>query len=166
MIKKKRIIVKEGDICKIPLDDGCYSYCMKIDRGEYAFFNHKSSIDITIDEIIKKDILFIVGVSRHTPRDGNWVKIGKDKEFSQSIEVPNSFTYDKHAKINKFSIYITEIGELRSSSLEEIKDLEMTASWDYHHIKDRLRDSYLGVECIWMRMENEIKNEVENSIFR
>jgi hypothetical protein len=158
MEKKKRIIIKTGDICKVPLDDGDHNYCIKLDNA-MAFLDYKGSKNISIDEIIEKKILFIIHISKYAPKDGNWEKIGKEKEFINSIETPNYFTYDKFSEINKFNLYISSTGEIRPSTFEEIKNLEIASVWESNHIRDRIRDYYLSIEYIWQKIEKEIKHK-------
>jgi len=153
-MKKKRIIVRLGDIFKITLEDGEHCYCIKL-AELMAFFDYKSTIPISKEEILNKKIIFIVGVDSDAVKIGGWEKVGNDKEFAKSIEVPNYFIWDSNAK--KFEIYLTKTGEIKSSTYKEIKNLERVAAWANNHIEDRLRDHFSGQKCIWLEEDENIK---------
>lgn len=148
--------VNVGDIFRIKLEDSEYGYSIKLEKG-MAFFDYKSGDEISDEEIIKKPILFILTVDKNAVKNGGWQKVGQNKMFAHSIKVPNHFIWDQISEM--FKLYITETGEIRLSTYEEIKDLECAASWSHNHVEDRLRDYYANRECVWINQLEKPKKK-------
>ena len=128
---RKRI--KLGDIFSIPLPNGTYAFGRLYKEYTLAIYKERSEI---INEIpVQKDYDFFVGVYADLLTDGQWPVIC-NIPFVHENDAWRPPTYIKDIISGKYSIY--EYGEIRPSSEEECKGLEVTAAWDRHHLIDRL----------------------------
>jgi Immunity protein 26 len=66
-----------GAIVKIPLKDGFHSYALVLDKASIAVYNLKTKSELTIEEVITYDTLFIIAVYNSAITSGHWPKIGK-----------------------------------------------------------------------------------------
>jgi hypothetical protein len=142
-----------GAIIRISLGNGDFAFGQILDKANFAFFALKTkSEDPDINIIVSRPILFIVAVYDRAVTSGRWKKIGKLAIDESLLKLPNKFIQDSHT--GKFEIYDANTGETRSSTRDEVQDLECAAVWEPEHVESRLRDHYDGKENVWV---NQLK---------
>ena len=130
MGKKRK---KLGDIFAIPLPNDTYAFGRLFKENTLAIFKERSE---NINEIPKQQNYdFFVAVYTDLLNDGVWSIIG-NIPFTNEEDAWRPPTYIKDPFNGKYFIY--EHAEIRPSSEEECKGLEVTAVWDRHHLIDRL----------------------------
>jgi hypothetical protein len=144
MAKQRRTV---GAILSIPLGDGRQAFCLTLDDPEFAFFDYISESLVSPDELIKRPVLFRVGVHKSAWASGRWVKIGKSN-IPVELDSPQPKFIQNPLNPDKFQIYLG--GVITPASKEECMGLERCAVWDPEHVEDRLRDHYAGVPNIWV----------------
>lgn len=143
--KKQR--EKEGAILKVPIDNHWHTYARIIVNKHHAFYDCKTDKDMSIDEILKCPVLFILGVYRNAVTTGRWKIIGYYPLEDRFMEEPTFFMQDV---LNPSNISIYNRGISRPASAREVKDLERLAVWEAEHVESRLRDYYAGRPNIWV----------------
>ena len=147
--KRKRIVIKKGDIFKIDLNDGSHCYA-HIGKHETIFYDYKGQDDLSLSEITKLKTLFRVWVYNYVPRTENWSRIGNLVIEDLDVEC---YFYKVDPISGDLYLYHSEFSENnyeRKATASEIKGLEKAAVWAENHIEDRLRDHYAGRPCKWM----------------
>ncbi len=140
-----------GSVFKVNLGDGYHSYGQVLNIEVEAFFNIRTKEELKLEEIINKEILFIISVHKHAFNDGRWKIIGKG-QVKENLKKSPPFFLQHPLDKNKMQIY--EDGAFRPALKKEIKCLERLAVWDANHVEDRLRDHFAGKENIWL---NQLK---------
>ena len=156
--KRQKIIV--GAILEIPIDGKYYVYAQILSKGQYAFFDYPSTTPLADFTVLNNvPILFSICVYNYVVNDGIWLKVGK-LPIRKDLEIlPNQFIYDKFTK--KFSLYITQTGEILPATKDDVRGLERCAVWAENHVIDRIRDHYNNVPCIWMQEDYELFPELK-----
>ncbi len=143
---KQRIVI--GSVVQIDLADNLCSFAQVISKAELAFFNcfEKAPTNLTIEEIVKMPILFILPVMNYAVKSGRWPVIGKSVLRSEF----QSERYYFHQDILTKKISITQHGDdLQPATRTQIEGLECMAVWDPEHVEDRLRDTKDNKNNIW-----------------
>lgn len=139
---KKGIRQKPGQILRIPLGDGTFGYCQMVDKVRHVFFDHQDSGKNTdIDMVVSSKILFKCTVDSYVINKGYWEIIGNYPIRKDLTSYEPSFNYNSLK--NRYQIFKDGIGFV-PAAWEEIKDLEVFASWGHTHIEQRLRDHFAG----------------------
>ncbi len=145
---KQRITL--GSILEINIDGKYYVYAQVLGKSGYAFFDYKSInklIDFSVLE--SAPVLFIISVYNDVITQGYWKKVGK-MEIRDDLEVqPLQFIQDK-INPQAFELYNPNTGEVMPANKEQCIGLECAAVWEAHHVEERIRDYYLGVNNIWL----------------
>ncbi|TKD44653.1 hypothetical protein [Azotobacter chroococcum] len=155
-----RIIKKHGDVFKIPLSEGNFSYAQWLADGTACYFLAAHSTEVSLSEVLTLPVAFRVLTFKDTPNRYGWVKLG-------NVPVPPEFCssqyYAKKDPINgKLSIYFE--GEERAATEEELKGLETAAVWAHPHIIERLEAQLQGRESAFLRnLSRPLKNSVPTS---
>ena len=129
----KRKKIKLGDIFSIPLPNGMYAFGRLYKEYTLAIYKEKSKYNNKIPENKKYD--FFVGVYSDILTNGKWTVIG-NIPFAHDDDAWRPPTYVKDILNGKYSIY--ERGIIRSATKHECNGLELTATWDEHHLIERL----------------------------
>jgi len=146
-IKKKRIIIKIGDIFKIPIADNKHSYGQYYHEDKFGyimrFFNIITSENLKPEEVVKFDLMFPpkhVGL-KSAVRVGDWERIGNVPitdfvmpKFKYSHKRPDgSFTPWHIIEGDKMTLVGDELPE-------EYKHLEHYSAWSYYDIVKRIKN--------------------------
>lgn len=120
-----------GDVVQLALPDGTFAYGRVLHEG-VAFYRHRSS-EPGRPPIGSRDYEFVVGV--HDAAVAQWPVVGTDPganpddDWGPRMSVRDPIT-------GRVQIY--QRGHLRPATEVEVVGLEPVASWDTHHIIDRL----------------------------
>ena len=134
---KKRTV---GDIVQIPLGDGTHTYARVLPEASFAFYDSRTTEDLTVEQVIGRQILFFVAVMNHAITEGRWTIIGH-VPVDDGLQAPPKFIQDA-LDSNKFRIY--KDGQMRPATRQECIGLECAAVWEPEHVEERLRDHYAG----------------------
>ena len=141
-MKRQKITI--GSILEISIENSYYVYAQILGKASYVFFNLKSSEKLINLEILKNaKILFINAVYNDVVNSGRWLKVGKISIREDLKTFPLKFIHWPHDKI-KWGIYDPNTGEIRNSTKEECKGLEVAAVYEAEHIEERLSDYFAG----------------------
>lgn len=137
--------ITEGSILEIPIEGGYYTYAqILIGKLGYAFFDFKTKDKLSNFEILKsKDVIFILMVYNDVITQGHWLKVGKIKVREDLLVQPNKFIYHRD-EVPEFELYNPNTGEIRPSTKEECKGLEVAAVYEAQHVEERLNDYFAG----------------------
>lgn len=144
---KKRQKETIGSILEIPIEDKYFTYAQILPEV-CVFFDYRSVSPLRDFTVLQNaPILFFLCVYKQVITQGDWLKVGKMPIREDCKVVPNFYIHDDFTQ--RFSMYITETGEIVPSTKEECLGLEEAAVWDSNHVEDRIRDFYLGIPSIW-----------------
>ncbi len=149
--KKKSVRRKVGDILKINLRDGFHGYAHVSTDPCIIFYDGRFKTEISVNEIIKLKVLFILSVSNYAIKDGIWPVIGRSGLNDEQLKKPYMFKQDPIS--GQLSIYHSDFAETnyeRAATVEECEDLERMAIWDHNHVEDRLNDHYENKPNVWV----------------
>lgn len=135
-----------GDIVKVDLGDGYYSFGRVLEEPLIAFYDKRVMETPPIDEIISSPILFKIWVMNHAITSGRWEVIF-NKSLDDNLKQPVHFF--KQDPINKQVCLYVNSEEIPATK-EECEGLERAAVWNPAHVEDRLRDHYLGIPNQWV----------------
>lgn len=144
----KRPRRKRGDVFRIDLGDGTYSFGQVLESPLFVFFDLRSESDLSPEEITSNTPLFLLWVMKYAMTSGVWPVIGQ-AEISPLIDEKPIF-YRQDAISGKLSIYHTG-GKEEPATPQEIEGLERAAVWDPSHVVDRLNDHFAGRPCKWLQ---------------
>ena len=142
----KRQSRKVGDILRIRLDDGGFSFARVLEEPLMAFYDLKSDSTPSLSEIVDKPIIFFIWVMSRAVKTGRWEVIG-NVALDHELELPPKF-FNQDALDKKFTIIYND--DESPATREECENLERAAVWDPEHVEDRLRDHYVGVPNMWV----------------
>lgn len=138
-----------GTILKIPFDDTVHTYARVLRHPFIAVYDCKTSEDVTsLEEIIAKEILFVVAVMDRAVTGGRWKAVGALPLKDGEIPIPDQFMQDMFNPNN--CQIIDSSGNVREATIEECEGLERAAVWEAEHVEDRIRDHYLGRPNRWL----------------
>ena len=142
----KRQSRKVGDILRIRLDDGGFSFARVLEEPLMAFYDLKSDSTPSLSEIVDKPIIFFIWVMSRAVKTGRWEVIG-NVALDHELELPPKF-FNQDALDKKFTIIYND--DESPATREECENLERAAVWDPEHVEDRLCDHYVGVPNMWV----------------
>ena len=140
-----------GSILKIELGDQSHSYAMILDKASIAVFNIKTRDELSAEEILNTDTLFIVAVYKSSITSGRWPKIHKSVLPEKFKVLPPKFIQDP-IQPWKFQLYEPNSGKMTDCSREDCLGLECAAVWEAPHVESRIVDHFNGVENKWVRL--------------
>ncbi|MBL0048944.1 MAG: hypothetical protein IPP32_12705 [Bacteroidetes bacterium] len=145
--------ITEGSIIEINIENQYYVYAQILVKGlGYAFFDYKSKEKLTDFSILRQSkVLFIVMVYNDVITQGKWLKVGKLEIREDLKNQPMKYIQDA-INPNNFELYNPNTGEVIKATREQCEGLECAAVWESNHIEDRIRDYYLGVPNIWLKL--------------
>ncbi len=136
-----------GAVLRVPMD-GWHTYALMLEGVDMAFFDSRSTMDLVIEEIVGRPVLFRLAVHKSAFNTGRWPKVG-------FASVPESLVgrvprFRQDAINGRLSISEDGGVTFRAATLDECRNLERLAVWEPEHIEDRLRDHYAGVPNKWV----------------
>lgn len=139
--KRKRIREKPGQVFRVPLGNGMFGYGQLIDPYS-VFFDYKDNgINTDPNFVIQQPVAFTVTVDSYAIKDQLWEVITVLPIKPEFIQSRRRFTYSSDTK----EYYIWEKGKDQiAGTPEDIKGLEMIASWGHRAAEQRLLDYFEG----------------------
>jgi len=130
-----------GAIVKVPLEDDYHTYA-RILESQLAFYDCKTKTELTIDNILKTKVLFIVAVFDDVITRGIWTKISKAilPIEPHLLKLQDAPLYTEDINTGEYTIYYNTT--IRKATKEEIIGLESFTVWDWETIEQRLNDYY------------------------
>ncbi len=137
---------KVGDILKIDLGDGTFSFGRVLPEPLVAFYDSRSSIEPEIEEILSAKIAFKIWVMNLAITSGRWAVIGS-LPLEEHLKAPPMFF--KQDPVNgELTVY--HLAVETPATREECEGLERAAVWSPEHVEDRLRDFYAKAPNRWV----------------
>ena len=138
MISKfKRITI--GAILRIDLGDGFYNYARILPNAHYAFYDSLSKNEMSIPDIIKLPVLFIVSVYNDVITSGRWRIVGQEQLESFLEVLPLQFIQDA-LNPSSFELMDSNTGKISKANKKDCIGFERAAVWDAIHVEQRIRD--------------------------
>jgi hypothetical protein len=140
-MKRQKITI--GSILEIDIESNFF-YAQILGKAGYVFFDIKlteSIKDLKILDNVKP--LFFTSVYNDVINLGKWVKVGKLPIRDEFLKQPLQFIHWPHDKV-KWGIYDPNTGEIRNSTKEECRSLELAAVYDDKEVEERLLDHFSG----------------------
>lgn len=160
-MKRQKYI--EGAILKIQFTPSTHTYARLLRSPILAFYDSISTVDIPIESIITRPVLFKIAVMRKAITSGRWSQIGV-VPLDASLLVPPTFFRQDGLNPNK--LFLHTAGIERPATREECVHLERAAVWEAEHVEERLRDYYAGRPNRWvesLRLKDlQTKSDVES----
>ena len=145
----KRQKIRVGDVVRIMLGHGSHTYAQVLTGGSYVFYNCRTKDDLTVEDIVRRPILFFVAVADYGIKENRWQIIGTHRS-EEPLVPPAKFIQDP-LNINSFSLYFND-GKIVRTTRDECVGLERAASWDPEQIEDRIRDHYADRQNEWLEL--------------
>ncbi len=146
LAKPKRPAV--GDVFSIDLGNGSFAFGRILHHADFAFYDLNSKEVPSINEIVSKEILFIIPVHEIEPNSSGWSVLG-NLPLEPDLEIlPKYFIHNPLT--GQYSISCGY--EVVRCSREEVAGLEASAVWAHQHVEDRLRDHFAGVPNVWVEL--------------
>jgi len=135
------------------LENGFHTYA-RILKNDFAFYDSRTNKELTLEEIVKKPVLFILTVHDSAVTKGYWVKIGKILPIEPHllIDIP-VFTQNILNPLH-FTIYFN--GKTQPATQEECKGMEYFMIWTHTDVEKRLNDYYSD-------RKNEYTEQIKNA---
>ena len=158
--KTKRI---DGNIVKITLEDGSFSFARVLEEPLMAFYELKTNKLPTVEEIVRLPILFKIWVMNDAITTGTWEVIGY-KELENSLKEPVRFF--KQDPISKsVCLYVNlqkaleEAKKRLNKALPDIEKRQQEAAQKVEEEPDYLRSGVSIDELEVKRAMKEQENE-------
>lgn len=145
-MKKQRRRV--GNIYEIDLGDDTHVYAREATFSSTAIYDSRTTLDLTIDEVVRLPVLFFVVVMKFAIHDSIWKIVGNRCLADAPLpEVPPKGIKDPRDR-GVFRIYFHS-GQIRNATREEIENLEPAMLWHPERVKTRVLDYYNGFPDRW-----------------
>lgn len=145
---------KVGDVIQIALPDGQFAYGRVLNGGSVAFYREMTQVAAS-PPIGSRDYQFIVGVDARVLTMDEVPVVAHDPGAPGEDWAPNGAIQD--AISGEWKLYDMKTGAITPSTAEATAGLEIVASWDLHHIVDRL----MGFGHLWMGSAYEMGQEAK-----
>lgn len=143
-MKRKRIKRRVGDIVEIPLGDGSFAYGQVLKEPLVAFFDARSNVRLSVDEILARPVLFAVWVMRYAITHGDFEIIDHADVADEIDQSPKFFKWDNISR----RLYVTYDGSQDiPADREDVDGLECAAAWEPEHVIERLNDHFASRPC-------------------
>lgn len=129
-----------GSFVAIPID-GELGFGRVIRKANLACYDIKAATVLSLEEIARAPVLFVVGVHYDAFTSGRWRNIGK-KPLEPEFERPVKF-FRQDVVTGDVDIY--QEGKFFAHTDEDLTQMECLASWDLHHVESRLRNHFAGL---------------------
>lgn len=127
---------------------GWHTYALMLDGVDMAFFDARSTIDMPVDEVIARPVLFRVAVHKSAYNTGRWIKVGTVLIPKHLLGRVPRFIQD--AISGRLTLSDDGGTTSRPATFDQCRGLERLAVWEPQHVEDRLRDHYAGVPNKWV----------------
>jgi hypothetical protein len=145
MAKMKRQKFQEGAIVKIEISENRLAFARLLPGYKIGIYNYVSRKGQTFshDEIISSDIFIYLSIYRTVITKGIYEIIGfKDLQKEEVEKIPPQFMQDS-SNVNDCIIFDYNGNEYKTNP-ENCVELERSAVWDEHSIKQRIEDNFAG----------------------
>ncbi|SHN34378.1 immunity 26/phosphotriesterase HocA family protein [Chitinophaga sp. CF418] len=153
-MKRQKITI--GSIIRIKLPCHKYAYARILKNANYAIYDLITENEFEdINEIISKNILFIIAVYDKAVTSGRWPKIGNAALETTLDTLPMKFIQDP-VDSSQFRLYDPNTGNMTKGQRKDCIDLEKAAVWEGEQVEERICDHYAGKPNRWveqMRMK-------------
>ena len=112
-MRQKRIV---GDVVRIDLSDGFWTYARVLDEATFAFYEGRVCEELPIDRIISLPVMFQVAVMDSAVNTGRWVVVGAAPLEGPLLTPQPKFMQDA-LRLDVFRIY--HKGAIRPATKEE-----------------------------------------------
>ena len=149
-MSRRKIVRREGDIVRVPLKDGRYSFARVLPGALFAFY---SGVDRSQNapppaDIVKRPIAFIINVMAHAITEGRWVTVTNIPLADAMRRSPEFFKQDPlTGRLEKTR---TGGGDEVPATREECRSLERAAVWEPEHVEERILDEFEGRTNRWV----------------
>lgn len=147
-MKKQRWTI--GSIIKIPLTLAHHTYGQLLDKNSVAIFNINTNIDLTLENILSADCLFIIAVYSNVIASGRWQKIFNADLREEFQILPFKFIQDSH-NLDSYELYNPNNGDIIKTDKKSCLGLECSAVWAAEHVESRVIDHFAGRQNIWVQ---------------
>ncbi len=148
-VKRQRRIL--GGILKIDLGDGTFSFARVCREPLIAFYDIRSSVVLPHEYILKRKILFRIGIYNYSITHGIWELIGKAPLEESLKEKPQFYRYDP--LVGKYYFYVDGTNNDIPTTWEECNSFECASVWEPGAVEQRLRDYFDGRPCWYLECE-------------
>jgi hypothetical protein len=147
MMAKQKLNI--GDLVQIDIGERNLAFGRVLGQSQIAFYGISTRVGepIDVEKVIGAPIVFVVAVMDSAVKSGRWQIVSHRPLEPALIESRDYFIRDRFTE--KYSIYRSSDGAIRSASPEECRTLERAAVWDAEHVEDRLRDHFANRPSRW-----------------
>lgn len=144
----KKVTPNSGAIVKIPLPDGTHTYARILIDDTYAFYDAKTTVDISgLESIIQKPILFMAWVDIFGLQEGWWTIVGNiPLEGKLKNFYPRYFNASPtdESNVNFYEIYMDEIEDAIEKDWIGDGKTQLGGLHGRVHIESRIMDYFEG----------------------
>lgn len=126
-----------GQIVKINLHNGYFTYGYEINDGDVAILDIMTSSNMSTSDIVNHSRLFTVCVL--DTGFAAWENVGYVDLDAIQRKRPDKFIQDS---IDLSLQIMNDDDQTRSATFEEVQGLERVSVWDNYHVEQRARDYY------------------------
>lgn len=147
----KRVKQRPGDVLKIDLGDGSYSYAQVGPEPVIIFFDGTYRTEQPPEEAVRDPVAFRICVMNYAVTTGLWPVVGRAELTTENAAEP--FFYKQDSISGRLYLYHSSFAATnfeRPASLLECEALECAAVWEPEHVIERLRDHFAGRENRWL----------------
>ncbi|UCV27574.1 immunity 26/phosphotriesterase HocA family protein [Ferribacterium limneticum] len=155
--RRSKYRLLEGDIVRIDLGEGWFSFGRKLLASVWAFYDFRSRDEIAPEEIVRQPVLFKVWAGERAGLEkGAWKLLGHIPLTDEERQ-PVPFFKQDILDPTHIAIYMSDSLGLDSekeeipATWEEIQGLEDMGVWYTPYVEDRLRDHFAGRPCKWVQ---------------
>jgi len=149
-VEMKHQKVTVGSVVRISLPDNQYAFGRLLEKNSVAIYDYISkNIEVDLQELINRNIIFIVAIYKDVVTSGRWKIIGEWPLEEKLKILPNKFIQDDINPSN-FRIYDPNTGIMKKSTFEDCVYLEPAAVWEGEHVEDRIVDYKNGKPNKWL----------------
>jgi hypothetical protein len=147
-MKKGKVRLQVGNILKIDLGDGFFSFARVLREPIIAFYGIRTDKVPDMETIISSPVLFKIAVMNNAVTFGRWAVIGS-RPLEPDLLLPIRFF--KQDMISKRYTISNDVDDKEMpATKEECAGLERDAVWSAEHVEDRLRDHFAVVPNCWV----------------
>lgn len=138
---KRPATPKLGSVYSIKLRNGEYAFGQVCAGGDYAFFDLKLvEPSPPIETVINSPVAFRVPVAADAAVIGGWQLIGVALPLG-TLAFRGQY---RHRPVGSQQVFLYTEGRSSPATEDEVKDLEVLATWFSNHVESRLEDHFAG----------------------
>ncbi|MCC6750301.1 MAG: immunity 26/phosphotriesterase HocA family protein [Deltaproteobacteria bacterium] len=142
--------LREGDLFRLPLEEGRYAFGRVLTETERAFYRYTSEQKRPpLDELVASEVLFVVGCTDDGFARRTWFVIGH-RPLEARLRQP---TYFFHQAVGADHCTVFDIWDRAHETkrpASECRALEQWAAWSAAHCRDRVVAALAGEPCKWI----------------